>query len=245
MVRRSAFVIVLFWCTALYGAQPLSLQGSESRVSLLELYTSEGCSSCPPADRWLSELVDDPRLWRELVPVAFHVDYWNYLGWPDRFADARYSGRQRRYAEHQAVRSVYTPGFVMDGEEWLGWFRGTDLAPEPANRVGRLTLSVEDEDLRARFSPLRETPPALELHVALLGFDLHTAVARGENRGRELRHDFVVLGYRRVPLAWRDGHYEASTRLPRPSVASARQAISAWVSGVDDPRPIQAVGGWR
>ncbi len=68
------------------SADTLHLASGDTRVNLLELYTSEGCSSCPPADRWLSGLRQDPRLWRQLVPVAFHVDYWDGIGWPDRFA---------------------------------------------------------------------------------------------------------------------------------------------------------------
>ncbi len=88
------------------GAAPLQFTSPETRVTLLELYTSEGCSSCPPADRWLSGLRDDPRLWREVVPVAFHVDYWDAIGWPDRFASAAHSERQRTYARSGHVGSV-------------------------------------------------------------------------------------------------------------------------------------------
>jgi hypothetical protein len=99
-------------------AQPLVIQSPEGRVSLLELYTSEGCSSCPPADRWLSTLRDDPRLWRLVVPVAFHVDYWDYLGWRDRFADPAHAERQRTLAGQGLLSTVYTPGLVLDGKEW-------------------------------------------------------------------------------------------------------------------------------
>lgn len=245
MLERLPLWIGFLLCTGWCGAESLSLQGSTEQVSLVELYTSEGCSSCPPADRWLAKLVDDPRLWRELVPVAFHVDYWDYLGWPDRFADPRYSRRQQHYAAVDALSTVYTPGLVVNGAEWRGWFRGEPLALTTPVPVGRLSLELAGERLNAHFSPLRETTPDLELHVALLGFELTTAVARGENRGRELRHDFVVLGYRRLPLHWRDDAYRGSGRLPQPSAPSPRQAIAAWVSARDDPRPIQAVGGWR
>jgi hypothetical protein len=89
-------------------AGPLEFESSAARVSLLELYTSEGCSSCPPADRFVNGLKSDRRLWREVVPVAFHVDYWDYIGWQDRFASPQYSERQRSYARSGYVKGVYT-----------------------------------------------------------------------------------------------------------------------------------------
>ncbi|MCB1738986.1 MAG: DUF1223 domain-containing protein, partial [Gammaproteobacteria bacterium] len=111
------------------SAQPQSIHVNSGprQVALLELFTSEGCSSCPPADRWLSGLIDDPRLWRELVPVAFHVDYWDYLGWPDRFASREFSRRQRDHARSGGLSQVYTPGVVLNGAEWRGWHRGRPL----------------------------------------------------------------------------------------------------------------------
>ena len=90
-------------------------QSGPLRVNVLELYTSEGCSSCPPADRWLSGLKQDDRLWREIIPIAFHVDYWNYIGWQDRFSSPVYSERQRHYARNKGLSTVYTPGFLLNG----------------------------------------------------------------------------------------------------------------------------------
>src|ERR1043166_1377606 len=78
-------------------AGELSFQSSEQRTPLIELYTSEGCSSCPPAEAWLSKLKTEAGLWKDFVPVAFHVDYWDHLGWRDRFASAVFTERQRAY----------------------------------------------------------------------------------------------------------------------------------------------------
>lgn len=225
-------------------AAPVELESPETRATLLELYTSEGCSSCPPADRWLSGLQDDPRLWRELVPVAFHVDYWDYIGWPDRFASPAYGARQRDYARTRAVSTVYTPGLVLAGEEWRSWFFAPVLRIDNDEQVGRLTLDVSDGKARMAFTPSIPVAPDLELHVAILGFDLATEVRAGENAGRKLRHDFVVLGYRSVPTRRRDGVHTADLSLPPAKVASERTAIAAWLSPPDDPRPVQAVGGW-
>ena len=81
------------------------LSGNE-RNQLIELYTSEGCSSCPPADRWLAQFVDHPKLWQQIIPIAFHVDYWNYLGWHDRFSLKQHSRRQERLKNSGNIASV-------------------------------------------------------------------------------------------------------------------------------------------
>ena len=225
------------------SAETLTLESPASRVSLLELYTSEGCSSCPPADRWLSDLRHDPRLWRQVVPVAFHVDYWDYIGWRDRFASPDYGDRQRDYARSRRVGTVYTPGFVLAGKEWRTWFVRPTLNLESAAEAGRLTLKITGERAKASFSP--STPLSeLEIHVAILGFDLKTEVRAGENDGRTLEHNFVVLGLRSAPMTRRQSVHSADLALPEPVVPSARRAIAAWVSVAGDPGPVQAVGGW-
>src|SRR5207237_9447168 len=92
-------------------------ESGAKKVQLLELFTSEGCSSCPPAEASLGRLVNDPRLWYEFVSVAFHVDYWDHLGWKDPFASAEWTKRQRLYAAKWNAESVYTPAFVLNGGE--------------------------------------------------------------------------------------------------------------------------------
>jgi hypothetical protein len=226
-------------------AGPMILQSPDRQTHLLELYTSEGCSSCPPADRWLSDLKADPRLWREVVPVAFHVDYWDSLGWPDRFAAAAYSDRQRIYAAQGLTRTVYTPGFFLNGSEWRQWFNRRSLALDTLPRVGTLKLKLQDGHIDAELAPVERLSEPLKLEVALLGFELATQVEAGENRGRRLRHDFVVLGYQRVAMTGHhDGRFIAHIELPRARVTAPRLALAAWVSGRRDLRPLQAVGGW-
>jgi hypothetical protein len=225
-------------------AEPLALSSPVARTALLELYTSEGCSSCPPADRWLGTLRDDARLWRELVPVAFHVDYWDYIGWPDRFASAANSRRQRDYAASGRVRTVYTPGFVVNGREWRGWFRNGPLDAGPAVDAGVLTLELDDGRLAARFAPTVAVNGPLELHVVLLGFGLESEVARGENAGRTLHHDFVVLDHRTLPLASADGIHAATGDWRPPDESAPRRALAAWVTPRGGLEPMQAVGGW-
>ena len=131
------------------------IESPAHRVALVELFTSEGCSSCPPADRWLSELKHDERIWDRLVPVAFHVDYWDYIGWPDRFATKAFGERQRNYARGGNVASVYTPGFVVHGEEWRGWFRylpGSCAWISPATGAGWRRATPPPRARRSRWN---------------------------------------------------------------------------------------------
>lgn len=242
--RTGLFATLFLAFSVSAGAQVLHLESPGPRVSLLELYTSEGCSSCPPADRWISALRDDPRLWREVVPVAFHVDYWDYIGWKDRFASPAYGDRQRDYARSRRVSTVYTPGFVLAGKEWRSWFQRPVLKVQEGVPAGKLELSIRDQRAEATFTPARAVGGELEIHVAILGFDLETEVRSGENGGSTLRHDFVVLGYRSFPTMRRDSLHTASFTLPAVTVDANRKAIAAWLSTPDDPNPVQAVGGW-
>jgi len=228
------------------AAQSQRIESPPQRVALVELFTSEGCSSCPPADRWLSGLVGDERLWRHLVPVAFHVDYWDYIGWPDRFARPAYSQRQRDYARSGNVRSVYTPGFVVHGEEWRGWFRHPVLSLDDPPPAGVIVLDVAPDgaQVTASYSAGSDLPGPLDIHLAVLGFDLTTTVKGGENEGRILPHDFVVLGYQRMPMTGTSPHFSATSTMPETQVSAARRALAAWVSRHGEQAPMQAVGGW-
>ncbi len=209
------------------------------QVQLLELYTSQGCSSCPPAERWLADWAAHPDLWERIVPVAFHVDYWNYLGWEDPYSAAAWSARQRRHAREGGVRSVYTPGFVVNGREWRGWFSGKS-PPQGERQAGVLHVAVVGDELQARYTPPPSQPGTFLLEVALLGFDLSTDVRAGENRGRELTHQFAVLAHARAP----DAGTQWRMALPGSAVTSERMALAAWVTEVGQLRPLQATGGW-
>lgn len=226
-------------------AGSLSLTTTAAQVGLLELYTSEGCSSCPPADRWLRNLEDDPRLWREFLPVAFHVDYWDYIGWKDRFASPAYSERQRNYAREQSLTTVYTPGFIYNGREWRQWFSRRTADFPKGGHPGVLTLNIEDFMAMVRFTPTTlGANTSLRANLVLLGFGLSTQVKAGENKGRELRHSFVVLGMRQVPMTHADGIYSASIPVPESIGDPQRLAVASWIDQEDHQRPIQAVGGW-
>ncbi len=216
------------------------LDSGERKVHLLELFTSEGCSSCPPADRWLQGHLEDPALWTEVVPLAFHVDYWDYLGWRDPFAHPEHTARQRHYAQQGHTSGVYTPGFFVDGREWRGFFQRRQLtldrpaAPRLRSTINQGTVAVELDTTNLQ-QPV--------VSVAILGFGLQTQVPRGENRGRRLAHDFVVLGMQSQPLTLTDIGYQATVKLPDSRRPTGRQALAIWVSD-DSQQTVQAVGGW-
>jgi hypothetical protein len=239
----SLLLIVLSLAAGSANAQGQRFESGAGRVQLVELFTSEGCSSCPPADRWLSKLKQHDGLFRDFVPFAFHVDYWNYIGWPDRFASATFSERQREYARSGNIGTVYTPGFVVAGREWRGWFRRPVLENRQAVLIGNLTLDVTGTRYVARVEPrVQLEHPKLE--IALLGFGLRTQVKAGENAGRMLAHDFVVLAHRRKNLE-RDGSaWTVSGMLPSSNVIAGRYAVAAWMTASSNPAPLQAVGGY-
>jgi hypothetical protein len=181
-------------------------------------------------------------LWKQTVPVAFHVDYWDHLGWRDRFAKPEFTLRQQHYAAAWGGESVYTPGFVVNGKEWRGWFGG-NAAPRSLTKVGVLRVSLgEDWKLGATFIPETTQPRALALNIALLGNDLESDVKRGENSGRKLRHDFVVLDLVRVDMANESGRWTGSVALSMRSGGDKPSALAAWIT--ENAIPIQATGGW-
>jgi hypothetical protein len=228
------------------SADVIQFRSAATQVSLLELYTSEGCSSCPPAEAWLSRLKESPKLWKEVVPVAFHVDYWDYLGWKDPFASKAHTQRQHDYVAFWRSRSVYTPGFVLDGKEWRGWFNRDELPGASNKTVGALTARSEDrKQWTLRFQPTPGSGPSYDFHATLLGFDLTSDVKAGENRGRRLQHDFVVLALTNA-AAHRDGDaVQAVLSLSsNPAATPERLGFAACVTASTGLQPLQAVGGW-
>lgn len=239
--------LVLFFSLLSLGsssvAATLKFESPVERVAVIELFTSHGCSSCPPADKWLRRFENHPGLWKEVVPLAFHVDYWDYLGWSDRFAKSEYSKRQRSYRESGALRSVYTPGFVLNGREWRGWFRRSEPNLEPGAEVGRLVVEADaGKGVRAKFYPTDNWKGGkLRAHLALLGFGLSSKIGGGENSGRTLQEDFVVLADSSA-----NANDDLTWELPWPSTKSGEQpsALVVWLTREGNPAPVQITGGW-
>lgn len=218
----------------------------ENQTSLIELYTSEGCSSCPPADKWLNSLKNDSGLWQNFIPLAFHVEYWDYIGWKDVYANKKFSDRQRRYARQQALSTVYTPGVILNGMEWRKWFDSRSLEFSQTGKLpGKLKVQRNRTQVIANFQTKQYSNKALLLNLALVGFGITSDIKRGENSGRTLNHEFIVLDHT-INLIERqkDGNYSGNFQLPRTHHNAERFALVAWLSSPNDQTPIQATGGY-
>ena len=172
-------------------------------AALVELYTSEGCSSCPPADRWLSGLGARGYAPGRVVPLALHVDYWDYIGWKDPYARREFSQRQRKLSQLQRLALVYTPQVLLQGRDFRAWGSGAfDAAlarinAQPAQaRIGLQIRSFEEKYLEVVASAeLMDAALARDaaLYLAVYESRIMSRVTAGENRGRTLGHDYVVL----------------------------------------------------
>lgn len=240
MFNTIVFIPLLMVFHATIIAKEITLNSKDQQTNLIELFTSEGCSSCPPADKWLNSLKDDPQLWKKIIPLAFHVDYWDYIGWKDSFAKPQNTLRQQRYQQEGGIRTVYTPGFVNNGKEWRQWF-GLKSIQASNKTPGKLAVTIRNGQINAKFLPKSNQAKVLKLNVALLGFGFNNKIATGENSGRSLNHDFVVLSQtsQNSPnKTWR-------LKLPHNNThKSQRLGIAIWVSNTNTQTPIQAVGGW-
>ena len=187
------------------GAECTVRSGPEANA-LVELYTSEGCSSCPPADRWLSSLAAARD--RRVVPLAFHVSYWDYIGWKDLFADERYTERQRAFAKATGARSVYTPQVVLAGRDYRAWHGDGVAAALDAVKSRRPGATIEITPRATRAGGVEGKVSAqalagntgdLALVVVVTQNGLSTKVTAGENRGERLEHNFVVRDLAVIP----------------------------------------------
>jgi hypothetical protein len=188
-----------FFTPPLLAAECSASSGVQT-IALLELYTSEGCSSCPPADRWLGKLVMQGFAPDRVIPLALHVDYWDSLGWKDSFAKLGFAHRQREMAGLNRSSFVYTPQVMLNGRDYRGWGSAGRFASDiaainrnPARANIKLTinqLSTGSIEVSATVQALKQGTPVL--YVALYENDLTTAVKAGENSGASLHHDYVV-----------------------------------------------------
>lgn len=231
------------------GAASCSVSSGPGAPTVIELYTSEGCNSCPPADRWLSEI--GAAYPKDVLPLAFHVDYWDYIGWKDPYAQPAFSARQRLLGERQKAGVIYTPQVIFNGKDMRSW---RDRA-----RIGEAMSAVEKQAAPAQLKlELQETSAAkwsaalngqvnavtgkpVEIYLAVLESGLTTQVRAGENAGATLRHDHVVrewLGPFKPDAA---GGIDMRTELSL-SAAWPRRALEvAAIAYAVDGSPLQAV----
>jgi hypothetical protein len=235
-------IVAVVFAGAVHGEKCTARSG-EKTVALVELYTSEGCNSCPPADRWLSTL--GARYRSDLVvPLALHVDYWDYIGWKDPYAKREFSQRQRRLSQLQRAAFVYTPQVLLQGADFRDW-----AAPDFDRAVGR--INAKPAGARLELEILRASGDALDvrvrsavldpaqgveagLYVATYENRLESRVTAGENSGRLLRHDHVALEWQ--------GPYEAGERQLRLSLLpKAKVGDSGVVAFVQNRRTAEVL----
>jgi len=166
---------------------------------VVELFTSQGCSSCPPADRLLGELA----MRDDVLPLSFHVDYWDYLGWKDPFSSAEYTLRQRNYRSRFGLRYIYTPQMVVGGvREGVGSHRGKMLRTiEKVRSRPQVAVTVDHPDKKTALVTIAEgKKPARDAVVWLFAYDRKhsTEIRRGENEGVSLTNTNVVRAIRRI-----------------------------------------------
>jgi len=219
------------------AADACSAQSGATVPAVVELYTSEGCNSCPPADRWLSALKGRDGV----VALAFHVDYWDSLGWKDRFAQPLFTQRQNASQRTSGARFAYTPQVIVDSRDTPDWsaLSGTALQRRTPATVA-LTLSRDATGLALVVAPGAGAPAKLSGYVAVVDDGLQTHVGAGENRGETLHQDGVV----RELLPWSLAGTQASTLHFASTSAPEPGATRHWVAVATDGvygKPVQAV----
>ncbi len=200
MIKLITLVLLLLFSLQSRAEAPqvLTAVSSSNRVALLELYTSEGCSSCPPADRFMSRLKLEGISDRQLIPLSFHVTYWDYIGWKDRFGHSLHDARQRQQAKLNNSTMVYTPQFIMNGKDFRhhGSFDNEIVRINSIAAEYQLELSASvktsaiDVMLKTRTQP--DDSDEAVAYIVLYEHGLSSEVTDGENEGELLRHDYVV-----------------------------------------------------
>ncbi len=179
------------------------------------------------------------------MPVEFHVDYWNRLGWHDPFSKAAFTSRQNNFASEWGSRNVYTPEFVLNGEEWkTGILGGRRIPKQEETLVGTLTvIEGKNRNFEVSFRPKISSIQWMATGV-LLGNGLVSKVANGENGGRTLSHEFVAMNLVTKPMKKSADEYVATLDLSGSLKTEPKSiGVAVWVSDSQSPRPTQAVGG--
>lgn len=218
---------------------------------LVELFTSEGCDSCPPADRWFSRLGGGGTGPERVIPLAFHVDYWDYLGWKDRFGNPAFSERQRALAKAAKTTRIYTPQVMVAGRDFYRWrdeaaiSRAFDAA---ANKPARAMISIGSQPPKGRqlvasvsVNVASGEPPAdTATFLAVVEGGLSSRVTAGENRGETLRHDHVVRELTVTPSQGADTTFTSILTFP-PERSIERSAIVVFVQNLRTGEILQAL----
>lgn len=217
-------------------ASSCSARSPAHTVALVELFTSEGCSSCPPADSFLAARRGAGLRADQAVLLSLHVDYWNDIGWKDPYSSAAFTARQRWLSDLARTRTIYTPEFFVSGKELRNWGGGLDAKVKsinamPARAAIAMTLSPTPAGTAALPVEVRASGPAgSKLYVALVESGIASQVKSGENGGRLLRHDYVVRAWPAPVELGLDGKASLSRALALPAGAQpGKLGVAAFV----------------
>ncbi len=231
-----------------YASESCQVESGTSTAALVELYTSEGCSSCPPADEFLQKLQREAGSQVAVIPLALHVTYWDQIGWKDVFAQKAFDTRQRSLVSAGRGKVVYTPQFFVNGREERNW-RGTiDKSIQKANaapaeaKIGLKTLrSAPNKLLIEANASTQTTNRNFALYVAVSENKLVSNVKSGENSGATLRHDATVRSwFGPIAMSGGTGGMREEITLPSNWKTNDLQAV-AFVQNLDDGGIVQAV----
>jgi hypothetical protein len=230
-MHRLALAALLFTLAAgdAWAASQCQAMATGTAPTVVELYTSEGCSSCPPADRWLSTLKGRP----DVLALAFHVNYWDQLGWTDRFATPEATARQYRLAQQMGSGQVYTPQVVVNGRD----SRAGAALPKATASTVTVSLSRDGDVITAQVGPAAKG--TLEGYWAVLEDAHESRVRAGENKGETLRHDGVVRLYKPV-AAWPAMAGQTQTLTVSRGVAEHPRQVVFVVTDPATHQPVQA-----
>ncbi len=233
---RPAPSALLFTVATLAGAAShaaqCSAQSGAGAPLVVELYTSEGCSSCPPADRWLSQVKGRG----DVVALAFHVDYWDRLGWTDRYASAAWTKRQYEVGARSGAGFVYTPQVLVNGRDYRRW---PSLPAGAAAAPVALSLARDGEAYVAQVTRQAGAPRNLSGYWAVTEDGHVTQVKSGENHGATLKHDAVVRELLHVAVVG-DGALRFQPRPAEPGGAGTRR-VQFVVTDAQTGTPLQAL----
>jgi hypothetical protein len=209
--------IIVLGSTAFINARLLNtVNNNEKGFAVVELFTSEGCSSCPPADELVAK-IEKESLGQPVYILAYHVDYWNRLGWKDVFSSPDFSKRQNDYARYLRLRSIYTPQIVVNGKtEFVGSEEGTlrnaiksSLQKPSPSQLALTVQSVDKHTAKIKYNTEGADKNTV-LQIAVLQKNAQTRVGRGENSGRTLSHVQIVRNLQNVPLSGSMGTVNAA-----------------------------------
>ncbi|MFT4650548.1 MAG: hypothetical protein ACI8XX_000986 [Polaribacter sp.] len=241
-------LILCFTTLPALAAKKLTVDSGTNQTTVVELYTSEGCSSCPPAEKWFKALTKAPKQDINILALAFHVDYWDYIGWKDRFANPKHTSLQRQLGANNRQQSIYTPEFFVDGKE----ARGTrnvlsQISRNMSKNNGkpspiRLKLSVSKNQhslmVELETTAIGSKKKGWQHRYFVYENGLSSEVKRGENAGQVLNHEQVV---RYMSATFKSAEYDSHSIKIHPDWRLDNIGVAALVTTAGSEQYLQAV----